>query len=249
MSRSLSRALAILDLFDSRKETWGITEISQRLELPKSTVHGLVKTLEANQYMEITSSGKYRLGIRVYELGMTYQTSARLGNVAQPHVKMLGDKYGQSVHIAIYAGRMAVFVIINNAGLSNILVPRIGASIAAYCTGVGKVMLAWQSPAHIEEYLQTENLISYTQNTITEPALLRTELTKIREEGYAEDKGETVQGIGCVAAPIFGLTGQVIAGISVSGSVDVIFNDRLPECILDVKQAARAISVGMGFKG
>ena len=134
MSRSLTRAIAILNLFNSRKEVWGITEISQQLDLPKSTVHGLIKTLEEHQYVEVTESGKYRLGIRLYELGMNYQTSARLGSVAEPQIKILAAKYEQSVHIAIYAGRMATFVIGNKAGTSNIIFPRIGAGIAAYCT-------------------------------------------------------------------------------------------------------------------
>ncbi|HNX28947.1 MAG TPA: IclR family transcriptional regulator [Syntrophomonadaceae bacterium] len=248
MSRSLSRALTILDLFNSHKEIWGITEISQELGLSKSTVHGLVKTLEEYHYVEITESGKYRLGFRVFELGMTYQTSARLGTVAEPQVKMLAGKYKQSVHIAIYAGHMAVFVIGNKAGTSNIIFPRTGAGIAAYCTGVGKALLAWQSQTQIEEYLQFENLVSYTPNTITDPGQLREELRKIRECGYALDREETVQGIGCVAAPIFGSADQVIAAISVSGSAAVILKQRLNECIEDVRQAARIIAVSMGNK-
>lgn len=248
MSRSLARALSILDLYDSRKEVWGITEISQKLELSKSTVHGLIKTLEEHHYVEMTESGKYRLGIRVYELGMTYQTSARLGTVAEPQVKMLAAKFGQSVHIAIYAGRMAVFVIGNKAGTSNFIFPRIGAGIAAYCTGVGKALLAWQSEVHIEEYLQFETLVPYTINTISDPQLLKKELHEIREKGYALDREETVMGIGCIAAPIFGSVNQIIAAISVSGSADIILKQRLNECIEDVKQAAKVIAFGMGYR-
>ena len=248
MSRSLARALSILDLYDSRKEAWGITEISQKLELSKSTVHGLIKTLEEYHYVEMTESGKYRLGIRVYELGLSYQTSARLGTVAEPQVKLLAEKYQQSVHIAIYAGHMAVFVIGNKSGTSNVIFPRIGAGIAAYCTGVGKVLLAWQSEAHIEEYLQFETLAPYTPNTITDPAQLKEELQKIRERGYALDREETVRGIGCVAVPILGAADQVIAAISVSGAAEIILEQRLNECIDDVKKSAKAIASGMGYR-
>ncbi len=247
MSRSLNRAISILNLFNNQKETWGITEISRELDLPKSTVHGLVKTFESHHYLEMTEGGKYRLGIRVYELGMTYQTSARLETVSEPQIRQLINKYRQSVHVAIYAGRMAVFVIANKAGSSNIIVPRIGAGIAAYCTGVGKAMLAWQSPSHIDEYLQSEPLTPYTAHTITSPEILREELQKIRDNGYAVDQEEALLGVGCVAAPIFGSSGQVIAAISISGTPETI-NSRLAECIEDVKLAGRAIGIGMGYR-
>lgn len=248
MSRSLTRAISILNLFNSRKEEWGITEISQQLGLPKSTVHGLIKTLEEHHFVELTASSKYRLGFRLYELGMNYQTSARLDSVAEPQIKILAGKYEQSVHIAIYAGRMATFLLGNKAGTSNILFPRIGAGIAAYCTGVGKVLLAWQSEAHIEEYLQSETLVTYTGNTITDPQKLREELDKTRERGYALDNEEIVIGIGCVAAPVFAFSNQVIAAISISGNADLILRQRRDECIADVKQAARSIAYGMGYR-
>ena len=249
MSRSLSRALSILELYNGRKGEWGISDISRELDLPKSTVHSLVTTLEKNRYLEKTENSRYRLGMKIYELGMTYQASARLGSVAEPHVKSLAAKYKQSVHIAIYAGRMAVFVIGNKAGTSHVIFPRVGAGIAAHCTGVGKVLLAWQSAAHIEEYFQFEELQPYTKNTITEPQQLREELQQIRKCGYAVDREETVIGIGCVAAPIFGSSNQVIAALSVSGEADLILNKKLQECITDVCYAAKAIAIGMGYRG
>jgi DNA-binding IclR family transcriptional regulator len=249
VSRSLSRALSILELYDGRQEEWGVSEISRELDLPKSTVHGLITTLESNRYLEKTENSKYRLGMKVYELGMTYQASARLGSVAEPYIKSLAATYKQSVHIAIYAGRMAVFVIGNKAGTSHVIFPRVGAGIAAYCTGVGKVLLAWQSAAHIEEYLQFEELQPYTKNTITDPQQLRKELQQIRACGYAVDREETVLGIGCVAAPVFGSSNQVIAALSVSGEVNLILNEKLSECIMDVSHAAQAIAIGMGYRG
>ncbi len=249
MSRSLSRALSILELFNSQQTEWGITEMSQELDLPKSTVHGLVKTLESHQFLEITEHSRYRLGIKVYELGITYQANAELNTVAEPLVRMLAEKYQQSVHIAIYAGRLAVFVIGNKSGTGHVIFPRIGAGIAAYCTGVGKALLAWQSEAHLEKYLTSETLVPFTKNTITNSDVLRAELEGIREKGYALDNEETVTGLACVAAPIFGFSNHVIAAISVSGAAEVILKEeKLAKCILDVQSAAQAISKGMGYK-
>lgn len=248
MSRSLTRALAILELFNSRKNEWGISEISRELDLPKSTVHSLSATLESNRYLEKSLNGKYRLGLKVYELGMAFQASAQLGTVAEPMVKFLAAKYQQSIHIAIYAGRMAVFVIGNKAGTSHVIFPRVGAGIAAYCTGVGKALLAWQSAEHINEYIQNEKLLPYTKNTIIDPQHFREELQQIRERGYAFDREETVMGIGCVAAPVFGPNQQIIAALSVSGEANIILQERVEECIADVLQAASAISIGMGCR-
>lgn len=248
MSRSLSRALSILELFNSKKTEWGITEISNNLDLPKSTVHGLIKTLEKHRFLEITEHSKYRLGIKVYELGMTYQANAKLSTVAEPLVKTLAGKYQQSVHIAIYAGRLAVFVIGNKAGTSHVIFPRIGAGIASYCTGVGKALLAWQSESHIEEYLKSETLVPFTKNTIIDVNELNEELVAIRNQGYAIDNEETVMGIACVAAPIFGFSNHVIAAISVSGvAEEILKEENLIKCILDVRSAAKAISIGMGY--
>lgn len=248
MSRSLSRALSILELFNSKNTEWGITQISQELDLPKSTVHGLVKTLEEHRFLEITEHSRYRLGIKVYELGLTYQTNAKLGTVAEPLVKWLAEKYQQSVHIAIYAGKMAVFVIGNKSGTSHVIFPRIGAGIAAYCTGVGKALLAWQSDSDIEDYLKSETLVPFTKNTIVEPNQLKEELKLIKSRGYAIDNEEAVMGIACVAAPIFGFSNHIIGAISVSGGADKILEEEnLKACINDVCYAAKTISIGMGY--
>lgn len=248
MSRSLSRALSILELFNSKNTEWGITQISQELDLSKSTVHGLVSTLEEHRFLEKTEHNRYRLGIKVYELGLSYQTNAKLGDVAEPLVKWLAEKYQQSVHIAIYAGKMAVFVIGNKSGTSHVIFPRIGAGIAAYCTGVGKALLAWQSDSHIDDYLKSEPLVPFTKNTIVEPDKLREELKLIKSRGYAIDNEETVVGIACVAAPIFGYSDHIIAAISVSGVADKILEEeKLKACIKDVCYAAKTISIGMGY--
>jgi DNA-binding IclR family transcriptional regulator len=248
VSRSLSRALSILNLYDGRRADWGISEISRELDLSKSTVHGLISTLESNRYLEKSDNGKYRLGMKVYELGLAYQANAHLGTVAEPLIKALTAKYKQSVHVAIYAGKTAVFVISSNAGNSHVIFPRIGTGMSAYCTGVGKVLLAWQPENHIEEYLQYENLLPYTNNTITDPQKLREELKQVKKRGFAVDREEAVMGICCIAAPIFGSANEIIAALSVSGEVKLILDDKFEDCILDVKHAAQTISIGMGYR-
>lgn len=249
MSRSVTRALAILNLFSRDKQEWGITEISHELQLPKSTVHGLVKTLEQEQFLYLGETGRYRLGIKVFALGMAYAGNVKLTTAAEPAVRALTEKYQQSVHVAIYAGHMAVMVLVARAGSMGIMAPRVGAGIAAYCTGVGKVLLAYQSPQHIEEYLASETLVSATCNTIIDPETLRQELALIREQGYALDRGEVLQEIGCVAAPIFGIDGNVIAALSLSGSLESILDEeKLHRIRNDVLEATQLVSAILGYR-
>lgn len=249
MSRSVERALAILTLFSREKQEWGITEMSQELQLPKSTVHDLVKTLQQEQFLTAVETSRYRLGIKVFALGMAYAGNVQLTTAAEPAVRTLTEKYQQTIHVAIYAGHMAVMVVVARAGSMGIMAPRVGAGIAAYCTGVGKVLLAYQTPYHIEEYLAAEQLLPITRNTITDADSLRRELEFIRERGYAMDRGEALLEIGCIAAPIFGADGQVVAAISLSGSYDkVLAEETIAGVRNDILESAQMVSAILGYR-
>lgn len=250
MSRSVERALSILSLFDCHKTEWGISEISRELDLSKSTVHSLVKALEKVDFLQMADNGKYGLGIKVYELGRTYSGNIRLNTAAEPMIKWLGKKYNESVNLAIYAGNKAVFIINNQAGTEESVFPRAGAEVFAYCTAVGKVLLAFQAEEDIEKYLKNEPMISLTTNTITDPKDLRSELKTVRQQRFAVDREEALPGIACVAAPIFSVSRQVIAAISVSGNAEKILHDQVfSSCCRDVVQAAQTISELMGYMG
>lgn len=249
MSRSVERALAILSLYSREKQEWGITEISQEVQLPKSTVHGLVKTLEKHNFLYMGDNGKYRLGVKVFELGMAYSANIKLTTAAEQVVRQLVDRYKQTVHVAIYAGRMAILVVSSRAGGSGVLAPRVGAGIPAYCTGVGKVLLAWQKTQVIEDFLQNEPLMPITKNTITDQERFREELAGIRRQGYAIDRGEALPETGCIAAPIFGADGEIVAAISVSGPLQEVLHEKnFTVCRDDVMRAAKTVSEVLGFR-
>lgn len=129
------------------------------------------------------------------------------------------------------------------------MAPRVGAGIPAYCTGVGKVLLAWQSPQVIEEFLQKEPLMPITRNTITDIDQFRQELTTIRQQGFAVDRGEALIETGCVAAPIWGADGEIVAAISISGPIqDIINEDTFAACRADVLHAAQTVSAVLGYR-
>ena len=144
---------------------------------------------------------------------------------------------------------MAILVVSARTGGTGVMAPRVGAGIPAYCTGVGKVLLAWQTPQVLEEYLQSEPLMSITKNTITDIDYFRRELTNIRQQGYAIDRGEALLETGCVAAPIFGANGEIVAAISVSGPREEVVDEKtLAACQADVLHAAQMISAVLGYR-
>ncbi len=249
MINSVDRALAILCQYNQRTKELGITELSQRLDLPKSTVHGMVETLEARGFLFRNSeNGKYRLGLKVYELGMAYSTTMELQTAARPVAQDLSSRHGKSVHVAVYAGGMAVFILKIEHRENLMVIPRAGLSFPAHSTAAGKALLAHLPEEEIEKYL-SEDLYPLTRRTITDKKALAGELEKIRVLGYATDSEETMNGIGCVAAPIRDQGGQVVAAVSLSGLVEEVMGENLPRAVRDVKEAGVSISRILGFMG
>lgn len=247
MINSVDRALAILCQYSQRVRELGVTELGQILGLPKSTVHGLVKTLEARGFLvRNAENGKYRLGLKVYELGMAYSTGMELQTAARPVAQALSAKYGKSVHVAIFAGGMAVFIMKAEHQDSIMALPRTGLSFPAHATAAGKVLLAHLPEAELEKYL-AEDLYPLTRRTITDRKLLAGELEKVRTQGYAVDNEETFSGIGCVAAPIRDQSGQVVAAVSLSGLVAEVLGVSHPDMVRDLIESARHISRVLGF--
>lgn len=249
MIHSVDRALSVLCLFSQRVSEIGITEMAQGLDLPKSTVHGLVKTLEARGFLvKNADNSKYRLGLKVYELGMAYTTAMELQTAARPVARDLSSKYGKSAHVAIYAGGMAVFVLKAENSENLMAVPRGGISFPAHSTASGKVLLAFLPEADLERYL-AEGLCSMTRRTVTDKKALAVELEGVRKHGYALDNGEAISGIGCVAAPVRGQGGLVVAAVSLSGMAEEVMGDLFPEVVRDVREAAAEISRTLGYMG
>lgn len=245
--QAVDRALAILDQFNEHTPRLGVTELSGLLGLPKTTVHGLAKTLAHRGFLEQDATGKYRLGIRVYQLGMTYAGSIELRSAAQPWAERLSGKYNEIVHVAIYAGGMAVFVFKHEPPRRFMVYPRIGSSVPAHATAVGKVLLANLGRAEQERYVREAGLPALTKKTITDAHRLFTELDEIRRQGFAVDREEAMIGLGCVAAPIWNDEGETVAAISLSGPAERTLGAEHEEMVQEVKISALSISRSLGY--
>lgn len=244
--RSVHRALSILKYFINASGLVSLTELSRATGLNQVTAYRLVATLLADGFLEqVAESGKYRLGVTALALGEAYFRSNDLRQRAHPKLVELRDECGETIHLAILDGREIVYIEklpgLHPIGLMS---SRVGGRTPAYCTGVGKMLLAYQSVDEIHQMYQDKDLISYTPKTITTVDRLLVEFMKIRADGFALDQEEHENGVGCVAAPIFDNQG-IVAALSLSGPYERIMKS-VPELSKLAMRIAREISILFG---
>jgi DNA-binding IclR family transcriptional regulator len=214
--KSLVKVMRVLGTFSRTARALSLAEICQRTGYPKSTTHRLLSSMrEAGLLDQDKNRDRYRLGLKLYELGNTVLANMDLHREARPYVEVLGRLTDQIVHLAVFDGRHAVVI-----GKSESKIDATSSafleSAPAHCTSVGKAILAFQ-PDDVLELFLTDDLVRFTDTTITNPTALKKELALTRSRGYAVDQAEHQPGLHCVGAPIRDLSGRVFAAISVSG--------------------------------
>ncbi|QGU94729.1 helix-turn-helix domain-containing protein [Clostridium bovifaecis] len=248
--QSVDRAINILEELSKEKEGLGLTELSQLVGLHKSTTHRLLLTLMERGYVDKNpNSGKYLVGVRTLNLGAAVLDRMDVKSVARPYVEKLSKETNEVVHLVILDGNEAVYIDKVESPKGSIrMYSQIGRRAPLYCTGVGKVLLTSLDNDTVRALMSGTKMIKHTKNTITNIDDLIEELDKIRKQGYGMDEVEHEEGIRCVSCPIYGMDGKIVAGISVSGPVFFITEERIPELIKQTKEAARSISSQLGYK-
>ena len=248
--RVLDRAVQILTLLsDGRPRT--LTEISEEIGFSNSTAFRLLVTLAAHHLVERDpKDGRYRLGLRCLELARAYHDSSDLRRVALPELERLRDETGETVHLAILDEMEVVYLEkLHGHHAIGLMSSRVGARLPAYCTGLGKILLAYVNPEEVRDYFSRREMRRFTPETITNVPDLINHLEEVRARGYALDRGEHEAEVRCVAAPVFDADGTVIAAISVSGPASrmdpVEANHVLIERTL---QTAQIISTKLGYR-
>lgn len=215
--KSLQKAIEILNCF-IKKESWGVTELSDYLGLNKSNVHSILSTFKAMEYLEQSSeTGKYHLGMAVYRLSHALKDNLIIVNIALPYMQELADYSGERVYLAIPHKDEAVYVSCTYPQEAVYLMRTImGETAKMYCTGIGKAMMAFLTKEELN-FCLNQKMEAFTESTITDPQELKKELDQIRVQGYAVDNMEHEYGIKCVAVPILNKQDGVEGAISISG--------------------------------
>lgn len=245
--QSVSRALNLLCLFTHELSKLGITEISKALNLPKPTAHGLVRTLTNEGFLQQDpETRKYRLGLKIYELGIVLAGSLEINQKGAGLAYQLAKRTGLNSKIAIWDLDSALLTVNIEPHSHLFFVHQIGPRVPAYCTGVGKALLAALEPADLQRYLDHAKLASYTPNTITQKKQLLQEIKEVRRKKYSVDKEENVLGLACIGTPIYGIGGHLEAALSVSGDAKVIYKG-IDQFSQELLKTAKEISRSLGY--
>jgi DNA-binding IclR family transcriptional regulator len=248
--QSVERALVILEELAKNGEGSRITSLVINTGMAKSTIHRILMTLINKGYVEKSiDSENYKLSTKILSLGNTVLSRMDIRKIAKPYIEKLSKKTGEVVHLGIIDDGEVVYIDkVENPTSSIRMFSQIGKRGPTYCTGIGKVLLAYLTDEDVEVMLGNKEMIKFTNTTITTIDLLKKELKTIRENGYGFDEMEHENEIRCVAAPIYGRSRKVIAAISITGPVIYVTKKRMPELIKDILNIASTISYQMGYE-
>ena len=245
---SVDKALIIIKLLAEKGRDMKLTEISEELDINKGTLHGLISTLKFHGFIDQDGkTQKYRLGLYLIELGDTASKSLDIIQITSPIIEEVSNKLQETVHIAKLDNFDVVYVDKKESKQSMRIYTSIGSRNPAYCTGVGKAMLAYLDEDTLNMLLP-EKVEKFTPNTVTDKEEFIKRLKLIKEKGYALDNEEFSVGLKCVAAPIFNHEGKAIYGLSVSGPSVRMTEEKVQESIKLIKLAAEKISRKIGYK-
>lgn len=250
--RALSRALKILSLFNVERPELSLNEISELTGFNKSTVIRLLHVLIEEGFIEQNpGSKKYTLGIKTFEIGSIYNLChLRVNQVARVFMYELSNDVNLTSNLAILDQGDVLYIGIETPQNQMIrLNISIGARIDFHCTALGKVLLS-QLPSNLVSKLLADkgDLDKKTNNTITDQEELKAHLKQVYEQGYALDDEEVIEGIRCIAAPIYDYSGKCIAALSISGIVFEVTDERIPVLVEKLKNTTQNISESMGYR-
>jgi len=225
---SLARGLAVLSAFSEDRPNLSLTDISQRLQLNKTTTFRLLSTLESLGYIERDQQTKlYHPGVEVLRLGFLVLNNLEVRQVATPYLRRLVDEVEETVNLAVLDNHEVIYIDrVGSKHLVNVYRP-VGSRLPAYCTSTGKAMLAFLPPEQLEEVLAVTTWERYTEQTITTPEDLKENLALIRERGFSDSEGEMIPELRDVSAPIYQHDGQVVAAVNISVPAHRVSYERL----------------------
>lgn len=244
---SLDRAVSVLEALSESDVPLSLAELCQRMSLHKSTAHRSLMVLERSALIERTHENRFRLGLKLYELGNRAVEQIDLRARVQPYFRRLSTQVGETVHLSVLQKTSVVYLDKAEPNRRVCMTSKIGTSNPVYCTSMGKAMLAFQSEETIEQIIAKIRFVRHTRKTLcTREALLKA-LERVRRRGYAIDDEEIELGVRCVGAPIFDDNRRAIAAVSVSGPSSRITAQSVPGIAEHLLRCCRDISASIGM--
>jgi len=244
---SLDRAVSVLEVLGQSDAPLSLAEICQRMNLHKSTAHRSLMVLERSALIERTQENRYRLGLKLYELGNRAVEQIDLRARVQPFFRRLASQVGETVHLSVLQRTSIVYLDKVEPNRRVCLSSKTGTSNPVYCTSMGKAMLAFQPEEVIDQVIARIRFVRYTPKTLDSREALLKALERIRRRGYAIDDEEIELGVRCIGAPIFNESHRAIAAVSVSGPTSRITVQSVPAIAEHLLRCCRDISASLGL--
>jgi IclR family KDG regulon transcriptional repressor len=245
---SIGRVFAILAAVGDSGQI-GISELSQRLGMSKTTVHRVMQTLKALGYVtQEVETERYRLTIRLFELGAKALESVDLVREADVEMRRIAQATREAVHLGAFDEDSIIYIHKIDADYGLRMQSRIGRRNPLHSTAIGKVLLAWMDPADAREVLSHVEFRKSTPKTLSSAEAVLGILQHVRAQGYGEDNEEQEEGLRCLAVPIFDRFGRVIAGLSISFPTMRCGADTKSHYVALLQRSGLAISTRLGYR-
>jgi len=244
----LERAVDILQLLSQESGELSAGEVAVRLSLHKSTLHRLLTVLDQHRLIRRNAeTGRYTLGLRLFEFGTRAVRGLQLHDQAQPHLDQLARETGETAHICVFDNVEMVSVAYAEGHRSLRMPATVGRRTPAYCSAVGKAVLAYLPGAALDEVL-ARPLRAWTEKTLVTREALLADLRQVRIRGYAVDNEEIEKGLRCIGGPVWNYSGEVVAALSVAGPAFRITRTRVPAMARAVMATAHRLSAELGYR-
>lgn len=240
-NKLIRKAFIMLRAFHGADEGLTSQELSHRARLPKASGHRLIRTLEDIGAVMRGPDGKYRLGMTLVSLSHDVAVNDLLRDTSQAVLREISERLDLTVHMGLLHDGMVTYIAKVSDSTNFSASTRIKARHEAYCSALGKVLLAALESDAMESFLQNGGFVAKTPHTITDPALLRAEIEKVRANGYAVDDEEAVLGVRSIAVPICDSDGRTMAAISATDDAACMDEAQLREAREALLHAAVAI--------
>ena len=247
LTQTVLKALDVLECVAFADRPLSAPEVARLCGMSRPTAYRLLTTLQSRGYLTIVEDGNYWLGTRILNVSRSLLDSLDLLDLSKPDLRSLSEMANETVHLAILDDLEMLYVDKIESSQSVRMYSKVGTRNPLYCTAMGKAILAFLPSEERNRLLEHTTLAPRTDKTITDKGALLENLKWVREKGFAFDDLESEEGVRCVGSPILNHTGRAFAAVSVSGPAYRLSVDRLQEVAPLVVDAARRISIKLGY--
>lgn len=246
--KSLDRAIDILELVIEEESGLGVTEISRKLDIHKSTVYRLLDTLKYRGYLEKNKDNqKYRAGINLFELSSKVLNDIDSRMRVRPYLEEIMDKTKETIHLGILDSGEVIYLDKVESTATIRMYSHVGKRVPAHSTSLGKAILAHLPEKKVKSILKEKGMEAKTKNTITDLDEFLAHLEKVRKQGYSVDDEEQEEDIRCIAAPIFNHRGKIVAAFSISAPKSRMEQERMDRLSELVVEYSEKMSRSLGY--